>query len=135
VRKILIWQIKKDYRYKAIILLFFGRDGVIRTHDPLHPMQVRYQAALRPDKRVIIAEPICFSLNASLVGMCCLFQQIEDFQQLASYGTELFGIGYFAVGRILFINLHAQYAAVEFVARTADSETLFVQQFAYAPDQ
>lgn len=26
-----------------------GRDGVIRTHDPLHPMQVRYQAALRPD--------------------------------------------------------------------------------------
>lgn len=28
---------------------FFGRDGVIRTHDPLHPMQVRYQAALRPD--------------------------------------------------------------------------------------
>ena len=26
-----------------------GRDGVIRTLDPLHPMQVRYQAALRPD--------------------------------------------------------------------------------------
>jgi hypothetical protein len=26
-----------------------GRDGVIRTHDPLHPMQVRYQAALRPE--------------------------------------------------------------------------------------
>ncbi len=29
----------------------FGRDGVIRTLDPLHPMQVRYQAALRPDGR------------------------------------------------------------------------------------
>lgn len=29
--------------------VFSGRDGVIRTHDPLHPMQVRYQAALRPD--------------------------------------------------------------------------------------
>ena len=28
---------------------FIGRDGGIRTHDPLHPMQVRYQAALRPD--------------------------------------------------------------------------------------
>ena len=27
----------------------FGRNGEIRTHDPLHPMQVRYQAALRPD--------------------------------------------------------------------------------------
>lgn len=34
---------------------FYGRDGVIRTHDPLHPMQVRYQAALRPDEGVIIA--------------------------------------------------------------------------------
>jgi hypothetical protein len=32
-----------------IFLLFIGRDGGIRTHDPLHPMQVRYQAALRPD--------------------------------------------------------------------------------------
>lgn len=32
-------------------LSFFknGRDGVIRTLDPLHPMQVRYRAALRPD--------------------------------------------------------------------------------------
>lgn len=29
--------------------LNIGRDGVIRTLDPLHPMQVRYQAALRPD--------------------------------------------------------------------------------------
>ncbi len=28
---------------------FFGRGGGIRTRDPLHPMQVRYQAALHPD--------------------------------------------------------------------------------------
>ena len=28
-----------------------GRAGEIRTLDPLHPMQVRYQAALRPDSR------------------------------------------------------------------------------------
>ena len=34
----------------------FGRGGGIRTRDPLHPMQVRYQAALRPDKREIIPE-------------------------------------------------------------------------------
>ena len=27
----------------------YGRDGVIRTLDPLHTMQVRYRAALRPD--------------------------------------------------------------------------------------
>ena len=32
-----------------IFLLVSGRDGGIRTRDPLHPMQVRYQAALRPD--------------------------------------------------------------------------------------
>jgi hypothetical protein len=29
--------------------LLLGRDGGIRTRDPLHPMQVRYQAALRPE--------------------------------------------------------------------------------------
>ena len=33
-----------------LTLVFFGRGGGIRTRDPLHPMQVRYQAALRPDK-------------------------------------------------------------------------------------
>ena len=32
---------------EALILL--GRDGEIRTHDPLHPMQVRYRAALHPE--------------------------------------------------------------------------------------
>jgi hypothetical protein len=35
---------------KAEPLIVFGRDGGIRTHDPLHPMQVRYLAALRPDE-------------------------------------------------------------------------------------
>jgi hypothetical protein len=30
-------------------LVSIGRDGEIRTRDPLHPMQVRYQAAPRPD--------------------------------------------------------------------------------------
>jgi hypothetical protein len=28
-----------------------GRDGEIRTRDPLNPIQVRYQAALHPDRR------------------------------------------------------------------------------------
>ena len=28
---------------------FFGRDGWIRTSDPLNPIQVRYQTALHPD--------------------------------------------------------------------------------------
>ena|GEM_PF-685224 len=30
--------------------LDIGRGEMIRTSDPLHPMQVRYQAALRPDR-------------------------------------------------------------------------------------
>ena len=34
----------------------YGRGGGIRTRDPLHPMQVRYQAALRPDEAVQYSE-------------------------------------------------------------------------------
>ncbi len=35
-----------------LLALFYinGRRGGIRTRDPLHPMQVRYQAALHADK-------------------------------------------------------------------------------------
>ena len=33
-----------------------GRDGGIRTRDPLHPMQVRYQAALHPEAQDYISE-------------------------------------------------------------------------------
>ena len=40
----------------GFLLVTIGRGGGIRTRDPLHPMQVRYQAALRPDKRAIIYE-------------------------------------------------------------------------------
>ena len=36
-------------------LAFNGRGDKIRTCDPVHPMHVRYQAALRPDERRIIA--------------------------------------------------------------------------------
>jgi hypothetical protein len=42
---------------------FYGRDGGIRTRDPLHPMQVRYQAALRPEAANYRGKkrPICLS--------------------------------------------------------------------------
>ena len=36
--------------------LLLGRDGEIRTHDPLHPMQVRYRAALHPDFLALVAQ-------------------------------------------------------------------------------
>ena len=42
----------------AGFLGYFGRDGVIRTLDPLHPMQVRYRAALRPDIILDTAENV-----------------------------------------------------------------------------
>ena len=32
----------------------FGRNGEIWTRDPYHPKVVRYQAALRPDRFIII---------------------------------------------------------------------------------
>ena len=35
----------------AMRLRLNGRAGETRTHDPLHPMQVRYQAAPRPEPR------------------------------------------------------------------------------------
>ena len=44
--------VQKDERVSSWLLLTLeslGRGGGIRTRDPLHPMQVRYQAALRPD--------------------------------------------------------------------------------------
>ena len=35
-----------------------GRRGGIRTRDPLHPMQVRYQAALHADKLKLYPEKL-----------------------------------------------------------------------------
>jgi hypothetical protein len=45
-------------------LVKYGRGEKIRTSDPLHPMQVRYQAALRPDtKGAIIYELLLTTKN------------------------------------------------------------------------
>ena len=38
-------------RHALIRVSIFGRDAEIRTRDPLTPSQVRYQAALHPDRR------------------------------------------------------------------------------------
>ncbi len=37
-------------------VVMHGRGGGIRTRDPLHPMQVRYQAALHPEAQEYISE-------------------------------------------------------------------------------
>ena len=56
--------------FKYLILLeFFGRGEKIRTSDPLHPMQVRYQAALRPDSRETYSKLLfnfCQALNQAI---------------------------------------------------------------------
>jgi hypothetical protein len=46
---------KRVSSYRLETLGITGRGGGIRTRDPLHPMQVRYQAALRPDSAASIA--------------------------------------------------------------------------------
>ena len=49
-------EIAEGHRQKGLAgtnllaLVVIGRGGGIRTRDPLHPMQVRYQAALHPDE-------------------------------------------------------------------------------------
>mgnify|MGYP006921530115 CR=1 FL=1 len=45
-------KVRKIKGYRTIVdspRLLCGRSGGIRTRDPLHPMQVRYQAALHPE--------------------------------------------------------------------------------------
>ena len=46
---------KKPRTFRLWAFAVNGRRGGIRTRDPLHPMQVRYQAALHADKPRIIA--------------------------------------------------------------------------------
>ncbi len=41
-----------------------GRRGGIRTRDPLHPMQVRYQAALHAEARILARRLIGFAQGA-----------------------------------------------------------------------
>ena|GEM_PF-2922639 len=56
------YRTRKMQRYLDLQTIFylsakFGRGDWNRTSDPLHPMQVLYQAELRPDTRVFIQSP------------------------------------------------------------------------------
>ena len=57
--------------------LIIGRRGGIRTRDPLHPMQVRYQAALHADKPQIIA--------SNLIHLDRVCKKLANFKQLAAH--------------------------------------------------
>ena len=55
-----------------------GRGERIRTFDPLHPMQVRYQAALRPDAaRIISASAVVPEEPADFFQLLPNFDQIR----------------------------------------------------------
>jgi hypothetical protein len=49
-------------------LVVQSRGGGIRTHDPLHPMQVRYQAAPRPEHDTSVIR-LCAKCQCELVQM------------------------------------------------------------------
>ena len=63
-----------------LTLVKSGRCERIRTFDPLHPMQVRYQAAPHTDQVASIALPDC-NFPCALEARS---QQIPKFNQLAS---------------------------------------------------
>ena len=61
-----------------------GRRGGIRTRDPLHPMQVRYQAALHAEQMFIIARAVRpISKNSALRSVFAA-QKVADFLQLTA---------------------------------------------------
>jgi hypothetical protein len=64
-----------------------GRRGGIRTRDPLHPMQVRYQAALHADKTEIITRvgTQLMRVDASMTGR----QQLTDLTEFAPHQQHL----------------------------------------------
>ena len=47
-----------EYRYLEALIVRNGRCERIRTFDPLHPMQVRYQAAPHTDQALDYTLPV-----------------------------------------------------------------------------
>lgn len=55
-------------------LFEIGRGERIRTSDPMHPMHVRYQAALRPDSKGAIIGYLLFFFHEKMGFLIFLFQ-------------------------------------------------------------
>ena len=71
-----------EYRYLEAFRVSTGRCERIRTFDPLHPMQVRYQAAPHTD-----SASDC-TLRLTVFSVRC-GQQITYFKQLSAHQDEL----------------------------------------------
>jgi hypothetical protein len=94
-------------------LELIGRGEKIRTSDPLHPMQVRYQAAPRPDRKRMIAEMASGGLPRRLLAA-------QDFHELFELETHL-------VNELLaLVEIHLRVVSREAIARAADGEALLV---------
>ena len=77
------------YRYLEAFRVSNGRCERIRTFDPLHPMQVRYQAAPHTE-----SEPNYNPWQHRRYGQMSVSpgEQIADFKKLAAHLQELFNI-------------------------------------------
>jgi hypothetical protein len=73
---------KKTFKNRSlkVFKLSLGRCERIRTFDPLHPMQVRYQAAPHTDKLQIIACSVTVPVGHT--------EQITYFEQLAAHQLQ-----------------------------------------------
>ena len=98
-----------------------GRGGEIRTHDHLHPMQVRYQAALRPGND---ADYIRARLLQTL--------QKESGAQNVQY---LLDIAAHRHGKFIRCALVCIRRLIKTCTGAADGEALLVEQLPNAPDQ
>ena len=105
-----------------------GRGERIRTSDPLHPMQVRYQTAPRPDCSVIATRNPADAANHTseftrpwrrvVIGQDSAPQQLEDFLELlAQLLDDLLALGVIGLG--LF--------AHQLLPRAADRKAVVVQ--------
>ena len=97
-----------------------GRGDKIRTCDPLHPMQVRYQAAPRPDRkpndsRNMHRKVCCAACGARRDALTA--QNLDELLELEAHlMDELLAL----------IEIHLRIIAREAIARAADGEALLV---------
>jgi hypothetical protein len=104
-----------------------GRGDKIRTCDPLHPMQVRYQAAPRPDRMRMIAEMGFKNSNAwrfpgrrrdrPRSGRALPAQNLDEFFEFQAHLVDEL---------LALVQVHLRVIAGEAIAGAADGEALLV---------
>ena len=86
-----------EYRYLEASVVRNGRCERIRTFDPLHPMQVRYQAAPHTEVRN-------YSL-ANWVKLVLAAEQFPDFKELAAHQLQPL-LGQAGIGQVIRLTGH-----------------------------